>query len=95
MGILEDVMKALERIPAWKRVTALPDEVAQLQKRVAQLEQRIAPASGDACPSCRTMNFSLIESRRAAPPWGDMGAMEDVFRCSRCNYERIDSRNPR
>lgn len=95
MGILEDVIKALERIPAWKRVTALPDEIAQLRARVAALEAKLAPATGDACPKCRTRNFTLTESRRAPPPWGEAGAMEDVWRCSHCNYERIDSRDPR
>ncbi len=92
MGILEDVIKALERIPAWKRVSTVPDELAALRKRVEALELRLAVASGDKCPRCRVMAYSLSESRPEPPPWGESGAMEDVYRCASCHYENVVKR---
>ena len=94
MGILEDVMKTLERVPGWKRLSGLPSEVDALQSRIAALEARLAPATGDMCPRCRAMTFRLAESRKEPGPFGDLGAMQDIHRCSSCSYERIDSRNP-
>lgn len=91
MGMLEDVMKALDRIPIWKRVQQLPSEVEALRARVEQLEARLKPATGDQCPKCRAMHFQLIETRPEPGPFGrELGAMEDVRRCSSCGYERID-----
>lgn len=92
MGIIEDVMKALERIPAWKRVAAVPAELDALRHRVEALELRLAVASGDSCPRCRVMAYSLAESRPEPPPWGQLGAMEDVYRCASCGYENVVKR---
>jgi len=39
MGILEDLMKALERVPGWKRIAAMPAEVDALRERVEALER--------------------------------------------------------
>jgi hypothetical protein len=89
MGMIEDVLKALERIPAWKRLSAVPAEVDALTRRVAALEARLAPATGDACPRCRAMAFALIESRPEPEPWGSMGSREYVYRCSACQYEDV------
>jgi len=90
MGILEDVMKTLDRIPVWKRLQALPPEVDALAKRVAALEARLAPATGDQCPKCRAMAFKLERTEPEPPPWGSMGAMQNVLQCSSCGYQRID-----
>jgi hypothetical protein len=94
MGILEDVMKALERIPAWKRVQATPDQIAALQQRVAALEDRLKPATGKQCPSCGEMTFKLIRSTSAKEPWGSMGVREDHLACSTCSYTDSIQRNP-
>jgi hypothetical protein len=87
MGILEDVMKALERIPVWKRVTALPDEVEALKRRVAVLEARLAPATGDVCPRCREVAFQLIETFADPGPFGKTGRRLHLYRCSSCQYQ--------
>ena len=93
MGILEDILKALDRVPGWKRITTLPGEVDELQKRVSALEARLARASGDVCPRCRAMSFTLVLSR-PDPEFGHLGATQDVYRCGACNYERIEHKNP-
>ena len=94
MGILEDVLTALDRVPGWKRIAALPAEVDALKLRVAALEARLQPATGAMCPKCRAMTFMLEESRADPGPFGRLGATQDVYRCSSCQYERIDHKNP-
>lgn len=94
MGVLEDVIKALERIPAWKRLNTLPEQISTLEARVRQLEEKLVPASGNRCPSCGVMAYRLVLSRPEPPPWGEMGAMEDVHRCSSCSYENVVKRSP-
>jgi hypothetical protein len=87
MGIVEDIIKALERVPAWKRIAVLPAEVAALEERIKALEARLAPATGDQCPRCRELAFALVDTVNAPPPFGDLGLRIDIFRCSSCNYE--------
>jgi hypothetical protein len=94
MGILEDVMKTLDRIPAWKRVQALPEKVTALEQRIAALEARLKPATGRQCPSCGEMTFKLMKSTPAEEPWGSMGVREDHLACSSCNYTDSIQRNP-
>lgn len=92
MGMLEDVMRTLERIPAWKRLVTLPAEVEQLQKRIAALEARLAPATGDQCPRCREPLFMLESSRPLPGGLGDLGARQYSYRCQACGYEDVQTR---
>jgi polyhydroxyalkanoate synthesis regulator phasin len=46
VGIIEDIMHALERIPVWKRVSALPKEVDELRTRIAALEAKLEGKPG-------------------------------------------------
>jgi polyhydroxyalkanoate synthesis regulator phasin len=41
MGILEDMLKAMDRILGWKRVQEIESEVDQLSKGVADLEAKL------------------------------------------------------
>ncbi|MGA0588842.1 hypothetical protein ACO2Q2_17215 [Dyella sp. KRB-257] len=86
MGVLEDVMKALERVPGWKRIAALPKEVDELRARVEALEKRLQPATGDQCPKCREMHFMLVQSH-PDPYMLELGVMRDHYQCSACGYQ--------
>lgn len=86
MGVLEDVMKALERIPIWKRVSKLPEEIEALEQRVKALEERLSKVKGDQCPRCREMAFMLESSAPMAGGLGRLGAMYDHYKCSACGY---------
>jgi len=88
------MIKALERLPAWKRMTALTEEIAELKARVTALEAAMEPATGAKCPKCGVMAFGLLRSQRDPRPFGDLGAMQDVYSCTNCSYERIDNRDP-
>lgn len=94
MGLLEDVIKALERVPGWKRIAAMPAEVDALKERVAKLEARLAPATGDACPSCRAMAYRLTASLPETGDFAGSGAMVDHYRCGSCGYTNQVHRNP-
>ena len=94
MGILEDVLLALERIPAWKRVHRMPAEVEALRARVEALERRLQPATGDACPSCKAPTFKLMRTIPEPSPFGALGALQDQFECSSCSYQTVRNRNP-
>lgn len=87
MGILEDVLKALDRIPMWKRLSSMPDEVDALRARVAALEAHLAKAIGDQCPRCRAMAYGLIDSGPASGPAGELGIWSDRYACSACGYQ--------
>jgi hypothetical protein len=91
MGMLEDVMKALERIPIWKRVSALPAEVEALKKRVADLEAKVAGGGADRCPICDTPGFRRTKSA-PDPVFKDMGVLQDTFECSACNHTETRQR---
>ena len=94
MGMLEDVIKALERVPAWKRLNAMPQEVAALRERVEALEAKLAPATGLKCPRCSSMHFTLEKSGPAPAPWGEMGVRQDDYRCTACGYTDSKQRDP-
>ena len=93
MGLLEDIMKTLERIPAWKRLQGLPDHVQRLEARIAQLEAQLGPAAGDVCPKCKARTFRLISSR-PHPTFGRLGGLEDTLTCSNCQHTEQRLRDP-
>lgn len=93
MGLLEDVMKVLERVPGWKRIAAAPDELDELKKRVAALERQLQQAGGEVCPKCRMAAFKLISSI-PHPTFDFAGTKLDSMKCSACNYEETRNRDP-
>lgn len=92
MGIIEDTMKALERIPLWKRVVHLPDEVAALRARIEAIEKRLEGKSGIACPACKSLDFKVISSA-PDPVFVEAGIMRDLYRCSSCSHEEVKMRD--
>lgn len=92
MGLLEDIMKALDRIPAWKRLQQLPDEVARLERRVKQLESQLEPG-GNKCPKCGAMTFMLQSSRPMPGGLGHLGVLQDQMRCTSCGHEEHRTRD--
>ena len=63
MGVVDDVLKAFDRIPIWRRMQEIPAEVEDLRRRVAALEALTeGKALPDACPFCGTRSFRLVES---------------------------------
>lgn len=92
MGMLEDVMKALERIPLWKRVSALPEGVDILEQRLATLEKLASGGTPSGCPICKSATFARISARKH-PHFGDVGLMLDLFGCEQCGHQEERERS--
>lgn len=93
MGVLEDVIKALERVPGWKRIAGTPAEVDALRARVEALEAKLAPATGEVCPRCRKPAFHVV-SNRPMPNFDWAGKSLDTFKCDECGYEVTQPHHP-
>lgn len=85
MGLLEDIMKTLDRVPGWKRIAATPDELDALKARVGALEAKLAPATGEICPKCRAPSFH-VTSNRPMPNFEWAGKSLDMWKCDACGY---------
>ena len=63
MGMIEDVLKALDRIPIWKRLGEIPEEVDDLKRRLAALEEKLdGKWPADVCKHCGDRNLRLSHS---------------------------------
>jgi uncharacterized protein with PIN domain len=92
MGLLEDIIRTLERVPGWKRIAAMPEEMDALKKRIDALEAKLAPATGEQCPICKSPTLRVIAS---APHkhFGAMGTKEDTLRCDACGHQEARLRD--
>jgi hypothetical protein len=53
MGVIDDMLKALDRIPGWARLQKVPDEVDELKSKVAALEEKLGSKwPPDVCRFC-------------------------------------------
>jgi ribosomal protein L40E len=84
--MIEDMLKALDRIPGWKRLQEVPNEVDELKAKVAALEEKLGgkwPA--DICRHCgergARLEYSRLEKTISIERWD----------CEKCGYS--DFRN--
>jgi hypothetical protein len=87
MGVIEDMFKALDRIPIWKRLQTVPDEVDALKAKVAALEEKLGgkyPA--DACKFCGARACRMTASFGA----NAKGRPQSHWTCSDCG--RVETR---
>lgn len=75
-----DIVKALEALPLWKRLTALPDRVDHLERRLAALE-----ASAKATPGAGKCNFCQgrleVIGETPDPTFGAFGTKLLTLKC--------------
>lgn len=82
MGVIDDVLKSLDRIPIWSRLQRTPAEIDDLAKRVADLEAKLnGKWAGDVCRYCGA-RAAFLDS----PPRGKT----ERFKCGECG--KIDFR---
>lgn len=87
MGILEDMMKSLDRIPIWKRLQEIPSEVDALKQRVLDLEGKLGGKwPGDVCKFCGARALRLSNAR----PINSNQMTEQRWKCETC--ERTEMR---
>jgi hypothetical protein len=82
VGIVDDILKALDRIPAWKRLQELPSEVEGLKARIAVLEEKL----GDTWPPdiCRRCGKRALRLWYTMPQPNDQGYMVEDWKCEEC-----------
>jgi uncharacterized protein with PIN domain len=86
MGIVDDVLKAFDRIPIWRRLQEIPAELDELKARMAALEEKLGGRGkwpGDVCPYCGALAMRLTTQgqRRGA---GVMEFRYDTWTCQEC-----------
>lgn len=94
MGMIEDVLAALDRLPLWKRLRETPDRVERLEARVAALEAKLSGKPGMLCPVCNAPAFARVASK-PDPTFGDLGVKLDSYRCSECGHAENRQRDER
>jgi len=84
MGVLEDMLNALDRIEWWKELRGVPTRVAALEKKIADLEEKL----GDKWPAdvCKFCGERAVRLNRTFSP--NKGLIEQSWRCEKCGqYE--------
>jgi hypothetical protein len=86
MGILEDMLKALDRIPGWKRLQEIPPEVDELKRKVAALEEQLGSKwPPDVCKFCGERALRL--SATFGPT--EKGKIRQHWVCKECQQTEI------
>jgi hypothetical protein len=80
MGIIEDMMKAFDRIPGMKDIQALPEKMTALEARITSLEAALARCPAEGCPFCGALAFRLSHV--------DMHGQREVWHCLECQQEK-------
>lgn len=89
-----DVMKALEALPIWKRLTALPDRVEAFERRLQALEASRAttPSSG----ACRFCHGPLrVIDEKPHPDFAFAGMKVLTLECQNPSCGKITTKNDR
>ena len=81
MGLLEDILKALDRVEIWKELQAAPHRISELEKRVAELEGRLGGKwPPDVCKFCGTRALRLSSTLGPTVK----GKMREDWKCAEC-----------
>ena len=84
--MLDDIMKTLDRIPVWKRLQAVPDEVDDITRRVAALEEMLGGKyPPDVCKFCGERSTRLTASLGPM----DKGKMQENWTCKECGQVEV------
>ena len=81
MGILEDMLNALDRIPGWKRLQEVPSEVDELKAKVAALEEKLGGKwPGDVCRFCGERAARVVHTHVEKG-----GIICEAWECEKCH----------
>ena len=87
MSLIDDILKAFDRIPGWKRLQEIPAETDDLKQRVAALEEKLGgkwPA--DVCRFCGEravrLDYTLVPNIKT-------GTVQEHWACSKCKKTEI------
>jgi hypothetical protein len=81
MGMLEDIMKVLDRWEVWREVQKLPEKLEALERRIGELEQKIGGKwPPDVCKFCGERSLRLHQTY----PADAKGKIEQIWECGSC-----------
>ena len=80
MGLLEDILKALDRVDAWRDLQAVPARMTALEQRIQELEKRLERCPAEGCPFCGALAWRLDRN--------DMNGLRDVYKCGECGQQK-------
>lgn len=92
MSTVSELSALLEKIPLWKRITHLPEEIDLLKQRITEMESRLS-GGDDICPRCKTRNFKLTDSV-PDKDFGAVGVCIRTYQCSACGLLESKSVEP-
>ena len=91
MGVIDDMLKALDRIPGWARLQQVPGEVDELKAKVATLEEKLGSKwPPDVCKFCGERAARLANSW---PPDGK-GLIRQDWKCEKCEQYELHAFKP-
>lgn len=91
MGILEDILKALDRVEVWKELQAVPQRTAELERRISEIEAKYGGKwPPDVCRFCGEREVRL----HAVMGPMTSGAMHETWVCKACNGNDVRLRKP-
>lgn len=73
---VSDVVKLLEKIPAWKEIKDLPKKITDLENEISELKSKMV--FKESCPKCSSQKFPAIRSR-------NIGTR--TYQCEDCQYK--------
>jgi len=85
MGMLDDIMKTLDRWEVWRTLQMVPARTEALERRVSELEDKLGGKwPPDVCRYCGERASRLHQSYQADAK----GIIKELWHCSACNkYE--------
>ena len=79
--MIEDILKALDRVPAWKRLGEVPAEIEDMKRRIAQLEEQLG---GKYAPEiCRFCGERTVRLKNVLGP-DEKGMLHEEWDCGKC-----------
>jgi hypothetical protein len=86
MGMIEDIMKALDRWDVWREVQQLPAKWVALEKRVEELERKLGEKHApDECKFCGARAVRL----NATLGPNEKGKIMQHWVCKDCNKTEV------
>ena len=86
MGLLDNILTALDHWGEWKQIRATPSKIVELEKRISELESKLRRAPGEACPKCGALEFRIQRSDTAQHPLHRTHRTH-YWKCKECGYE--------
>ena len=88
MAAFDNVLSVLDKWPLWKRITATPEKVDELEERISALEEKLQDEwPPDVCKFCGKRSARLEHRTRA----NDKGIYREDWVCQECG--QIEARS--